>query len=129
MANDTTDYPTYPDLRGKVALIFGVGQARTGSETANSWGNGAAIAWMLARNGATIFGCDIDLSAAEHTASRIGQAHPTATCDVVQADVTSAADVQKTVDACMAKQGRVDVLVNNVGATASGDPASLAEAT
>lgn len=126
---DVSDYPIYPDLKGKVALVLGVGQARTGSETANTWGNGAAIAWMLAHNGATIFGCDIDLSAAEHTASRIRRSHPAATCDVVQADVTSAADVQKTVDACMAKHGRIDVLVNNVGATASGDPVSLSEAT
>ncbi|KAL2106856.1 hypothetical protein VUR80DRAFT_6109 [Thermomyces stellatus] len=128
MESDVSDYPIYPDLRGKVALVLGIGQARTGSETADSWGNGAAIAWMLAHNGAKIFGCDIDLSAAEQTVSRLRQAHPCATCDVVRADVTSADDVQKTVDACVAKHGRIDVLVNNVGATAAGDPVSLSEA-
>ncbi|SPN99723.1 probable dehydrogenases with different specificities (related to short-chain alcohol dehydrogenases) [Cephalotrichum gorgonifer] len=121
------DYPIYPDLKGKVALILGVGQARTGRETENSWGNGAAIAWMFAQNGAKIFGCDIDLSAAEHTLSRIREAHENAVCDVLKADVTSAEDIQKTVEACMEKHGRIDVLVNNVGATASGDPVSLPE--
>lgn len=129
MADNATDYPIYPDLKGKVALILGIGQARTASTTANSWGNGAAIAWMLAHNGAKIMGCDIDLSAAEHTASRIQRSHPSAVCDVVRADVTSAEDVQRTVDACMARYGRIDVLVNNVGATAAGDPASLSELT
>lgn len=129
MENDVSDYPVYPDLKGKVALILGIGQARTGSETANSWGNGAAIARMLAHNGTKLFGCDIDLPAAEHTTYRIQKAHPGAVCDVVRADVTSADDVQTTVDACMAKHGRIDILVNNVGATASGDPVSLSEET
>lgn len=129
MAQNATDYPIYPDLKGKVALILGIGQARSENETTNSWGNGAAIAWMFAHNGAKIFGCDIDIAAAEHTASRIRTSHQGAICDVVRADVTSAGDVQGTVEACMAKHGCIDVLINNVGATASGDPVSLSEST
>lgn len=121
-----SDYPLYPDLKGKVALVLGVGQAR--STAADIWGNGAAMAWMLAHNGVKIFGLDIDLSAAEYTASRIRQAHSSAVFDVFKANVTSADDVQRAVDACVARHGRIDILVNNVGATAAGDPASLPEA-
>ena len=122
------EYPRYPDLKDKIALVFGVGQAQTNRTTPETWGNGAAIAWMLAYNGAKIFGCDIDLSAAEYTASRIQQAHEDASFDVFKANVTSAQDIQQAVDVCMAKYGRIDILVNNVGATAAGDPASLPEA-
>lgn len=122
------DYPLYPDLKGKVALVFGVGQAQTKGTTSEIWGNGAAIAWMLAYNGVKIFGCDIDPTAAEHTKSRIQQAHKDTSFDIYKANVTSAQDIQEAVDACMAKHGRIDILVNNVGATAAGDPASLPEA-
>ncbi|CAK7241759.1 MAG: hypothetical protein STHCBS139747_003229 [Sporothrix thermara] len=129
---DVADYPIYPDLRGKIALVLGIGQARAPSadtepDTPNSWGNGAAIAWMLAHNGAVLYGCDIDLAAAQHTVERVHAAFPDAVVDVQRADVTSAADVQQLVDACVAKHGRIDILINNVGATAAGDPASMAE--
>ncbi|OAA58497.1 NAD(P)-binding domain protein [Niveomyces insectorum RCEF 264] len=127
------DHPIYPDLKGKVALVLGIGQApipgAKGDDKDDScWGNGAAIAWMLAHNGVHLFGCDIDLAAAEHTVARVRAAHPGARVDVVRADVTQAADVNALVDACMAAHGRIDILVNNVGATAAGDPASLPEA-
>ncbi|CAK7236781.1 hypothetical protein SCUCBS95973_009727 [Sporothrix curviconia] len=130
---DVADYPVYPDLKGKVALVLGIGQARIpGSDNAaatpTSWGNGAAIAWMLARNGVLLFACDIDLAAAQHTAERVHAAYPDAVVDVQRADVTRAADIQALVDACLARHGgRIDILVNNVGATAAGDPATMAE--
>ncbi|CAK7229573.1 hypothetical protein SBRCBS47491_007293 [Sporothrix bragantina] len=128
---DVTDYPVYPDLKDKVALVLGIGQARIpGSDAATptSWGNGAAIAWMLAHNGVVLYGCDIDLAAAQHTVERVHAAYPNTVVDVQKADVTSAADIQQLVDNCMAKHGRIDILVNNVGATAAGDPATMAEA-
>ncbi|CAK7205463.1 hypothetical protein SEUCBS139899_008238 [Sporothrix eucalyptigena] len=127
---DITDYPVYPDLRDKVALVLGIGQARIpGSDAATptSWGNGAAIAWMLAHNGVRLYGCDIDLAAAQHTLEHVRAAYPQAMVDVQKADVTSASDIQSLVDACVAKHGRIDILVNNVGATAAGDPATMAE--
>ncbi|KAJ0423321.1 hypothetical protein BJY00DRAFT_310448 [Aspergillus carlsbadensis] len=115
----------YPDLHTKTALIMGVGQSQIpGSET---WGNGAAIARVLAHSGARVFGCDISLSAAEFTASRIRA--DGGVCDVIQADVTSVSDVKKVVDAVFEKYGRIDILVNNVGATETGDPASMGEET
>ncbi|ERT03344.1 hypothetical protein HMPREF1624_01656 [Sporothrix schenckii ATCC 58251] len=126
------DYPIYPDLKGKVALVLGIGQARipgaTNTPTPSSWGNGAAIAWMLAHNGVALYGCDIDLAAAQHTAERVRAAFPAAVVAVQRADVTSAEDVQRLVAACLAAHGHVDILVNNVGATAAGDPATMDEA-
>lgn len=128
---DVHDYPIYPDLKGKVALVLGIGQAcvpgTNHTSQPASWGNGAAIAWMLAHSGAHLFGCDIDLIAAEYTAERVRVAFPGAQVDVQKADVTCADDVQALVDACLARHGRIDVLVNNVGATAAGDPATMAE--
>ena len=114
-------FPKYPDLHGKVALIMGAGQTHVpGSE---AWGNGAAIARCLALNGVRVFGCDVNLQAAERTASRI-QAEG-GKCDIAQADVASEKDVRRVVDTVMAKHGRIDILINNVGATVAGDPASM----
>lgn len=115
---------TYPDLKDKVALVTGIGQS--GALSGETWGNGAAIARVLCRNGAKVFGCDLNLSAARYTASRLHA--DDGTCDVIAADVTSSSDVQKVVSAVLAKHGRIDILVNNVGMTAPGDPASMSEA-
>lgn len=113
----------YPDLAGKVALIMGIGQV--GSTESKIWGNGAAIASVLCQNNVKIFGCDLSLAAAEFTAGRLRGMG--GTCDVMAADVTKLADVQKVVDAVMEKYGRIDILVNNVGLTTPGDPVSLTE--
>lgn len=117
------NFAIYPDLRGKIALIMGIGQIATPSP--DFWGNGAAIARVLCHNGVRVFGCDLNLQAAELTAQRLRAEG--GTCDVVAGDATSSSDVQKVVDAVMAKYGRIDILVNNVGMTAAGDPASMSE--
>lgn len=116
-------YPIYPDLRDKVALVMGIGQV--GPTDTEAWGNGAAIARILSHNGVKLFGCDLNLSAAEFTASRIRAEG--GVCDVMTADVTKLSDVQKVVDAIMAKHGRIDILINNVGMTAPGDPVTMSE--
>lgn len=118
-----TQFPTFPDLKGKIALVMGIGQTKV--EGSDIWGNGAAIARALAANGAQIFGCDLNLSAAELTATRIRKEG--GLCDVTTADVTSSSDVKQVVDAVMAKYGRIDVLVNNVGMTRPGSPATMNE--
>ncbi|KAL4804582.1 hypothetical protein BDV18DRAFT_165966 [Aspergillus unguis] len=116
-------FPKYPDLHGKIALVIGIGQARIpGSDI---WGNGAAIARLLAHSGAKVFGADISIDAAEYTASRIKAEG--GTCDIIQADATFIDDVKKVADAVLAKYGRIDILVNNVGATGTGDPGSMPE--
>jgi NAD(P)-dependent dehydrogenase (short-subunit alcohol dehydrogenase family) len=73
------------------------------------WGNGAATARLLANQGARIFGCDLHLSAAEYTQKRIQAEGGEVT--VVAADVTSSESVKETVDACIEKYGRIDILV------------------
>lgn len=116
----TYDQVMYPEFRDKVALLTGIGQ----NGDPKMWGNGAATARMLARNGAKIFGCDIRLPAAEYTRERLTQEG--GICDVVAADVTVEEDVRRMVEACMEKYGRIDVLVNNVGMSEPGGPAEMA---
>ncbi|KAI9805696.1 MAG: hypothetical protein M1833_005189 [Piccolia ochrophora] len=110
------------DLTGRVALITGVGSIGEG------WGNGKAIATLLARQGAIIFGCDISLEAAESTASLIrSESNKKDSVTVVQTDVTKSASVKELVDACMRKHTRIDILVNNVGGSEPGGPAEMTE--
>ena len=107
-------------LDGKVALVTGCGTIGEG------WGNGKAIAVLLARQGASVFGCDLNLEAAQATQQLIREAGGVA--EVQAADVTKAAEVKALVDACMAKFGRIDVLINNVGRSEPGDPVAMDEA-
>jgi NAD(P)-dependent dehydrogenase (short-subunit alcohol dehydrogenase family) len=110
------------DLTGQVVLLTGIGAvADTG------WGNGAAIAALFARQGAIIFGCDLNLQAAENTKSRILAENSKVDITLMKADVTSSTSVKELVDACIKKHGRIDILVNNVGRSDPGDPASLSE--
>jgi NAD(P)-dependent dehydrogenase (short-subunit alcohol dehydrogenase family) len=118
-------HPIYPDLKGKVALVTGIGQ--DGPADNEIWGNGAAIALALARNGTKVFGCDINLEAGRSTVSRIRQMVPDAVIDVVSTDVTKAAAVEDLVKQCMANHSHIDILVNNVGRSERGDPASMSE--
>lgn len=85
--------------------MTGVGQ--TGDRS--MWGNGAATARILSHNGAKIFGCDLYLEAAEYTKERITAEGGEIT--VTSADVTNDASVKAAVDACIAKYGRIDILV------------------
>ncbi|KAK3701892.1 hypothetical protein LTR37_015203 [Vermiconidia calcicola] len=127
-ANETpTHFPTFPDLKGKVALITGIGQV--GIPESTTWGNGAATARILSYNGVKIFGSDINLSAAEYTRKRLLADNAQATCDVVTCDVTKQSDVDAFVQAAMDKHGRIDILVNNVGTTRAGSPTSMSEQT
>ncbi|EGP89516.1 unnamed protein product [Zymoseptoria tritici ST99CH_1A5] len=121
----TSQFPVYPDLQGKVALITGIGQV--GIENSPTWGNGAATARLLSHNGVKVFGCDLNLKAAEYTKQRLLQDNPNAICDVMSADMTSISDIEQLVKAVMDKHGRIDILYNNVGMTAPGDPASISE--
>ena len=109
------------DLTGKVALITGIGCVGDG------WGNGITIATLFARQGATIFGCDISLPAAERSASQIRAESPSHEVSVMYGDATSSTSSQEVVDACMAKHGRIDLLVNNVGRSEPGGPAEMSE--
>ncbi len=107
-------------LDGKVALVTGCGTVGEG------WGNGKAIAVLLARQGASVYGCDLNLEAAQQTRALIQSEG--GTCEVQISDVTNAADVKALVAACLARFGRVDILINNVGRSEPGDPVAMEEA-
>jgi NAD(P)-dependent dehydrogenase (short-subunit alcohol dehydrogenase family) len=107
------------DLTGKVAFISGAGSVGEG------WGNGKATAVLLARQGATIYGTDISLAAAEETRALIAAEGGTAHAAAV--DMTKAQEVKAAVADCLARFGRIDILVNNVGGSAPGDPVAMSE--
>lgn len=120
-----TSFPIFPDLAGKIAVITGIGQV--GQPNSSTWGNGAATARILAHNGVKVFGCDLRLDAAEYTRDRIRKVQPDAEIDVVTCDVTSTEDVEAFVRKVMDKHGRIDIFVNNVGATKAGWPHDMPE--
>jgi len=104
-------------LKGKVALVTGCGSSGPG------WGNGKAMSVLFAREGAQVFGCDLVPNAAQETqglAQGEGGDMTVAVCDV-----TDEAQVAALVEACVARYGRIDVLVNNVGIAALGGPVEL----
>jgi len=107
------------DLTGKVAFISGAGSVGEG------WGNGKATAVLLARQGATIYGTDVSLAAAEETRALIAAEGGTAHAAAV--DMTKAREVEAAVADCLARFGRIDILVNNVGGSAPGDPVAMSE--
>ena len=106
-------------LEGKVALVTGCGSQSAG------WGNGKAIAVTFARRGAAIYGVDMNREAAEET-RRIVEGEG-GTFVVGTGDVTDKATVDALVADCVARLGRIDVLVNNVGHSLPGDPATMTE--
>jgi NAD(P)-dependent dehydrogenase (short-subunit alcohol dehydrogenase family) len=87
-------------LAGKIALVTGIGA-----------GIGRGCAMVFAREGATVFGCDIDADRAMVTATAareagltVDSAHPI--------DLTHPADVQSCINRVIERHGRIDVLVN-----------------
>lgn len=104
---------------GKVALVTGAGCVGPG------WGNGRAIAVGLAREGAIVIGVDRNPDSMTETAERIagegGRFEP------VACDVTDSAAIARLVGDVVARHGRIDVLVNNVGGSAAGGPVEMAE--
>ena len=109
------------DLTNRVVLITGIGCIGEG------WGNGIATATLFARQGAKIFGCDLSLEAAETSKASILAENPKTDITVMRGDATSSESMKAFVDACMKKHGRIDILINNVGRSEPGDPASITE--
>ncbi|MCA0245029.1 MAG: SDR family oxidoreductase [Proteobacteria bacterium] len=113
-------------VAGKIAVVVGAGQ--TPGETI---GNGAAIAQLLAREGASVLCVDRIAERAQKTADLIASdeivreiARETAAASAVSslaADITNAADCARIVEQALARYGRLDILVNNVGIGGGGD--------
>jgi len=106
-------------MAGKVAIVTGAGSVGPG------WGNGKATATLLARQGASVFLVDINPDAVNETHAIIeGEG---GTCAVHRADMMVASEVAEMVRACIDRFKRLDILVNNVGGSAPGDPVSMTE--
>jgi 3-oxoacyl-[acyl-carrier protein] reductase len=95
------------NLAGKNALVTGAGR-----------GIGREIALTLARAGANIGVCDVDIATAQSTASEIQALGPKAI--TLCCDVSKAADIAATVSAFCAQFPAIDILVNNAGITRDG---------
>jgi len=106
-------------LQDKVAIVTGAGSVGPG------WGNGRATAVRFSEEGAKIFAVDRNLDATAETVERvkaIGGEIAVHACDV-----TDSKSVAAMVEACLARYGRIDVLVNNVGGSAHGGPVEMSE--
>ncbi|MEO0729450.1 MAG: SDR family oxidoreductase [Pseudomonadota bacterium] len=108
-------------LKDKVALIFGVGSVGPG------WGNGRASAVLFAREGANVYGTDIDIEAANETA-RLASDAP-GEMIVKPVDITDSGGIESAVSDCLNTYGRIDVLLNNVGGSMPGGPVDMDTAT
>ena len=105
-------------VAGKVALIAGAGCVGPG------WGNGRAAAVLFAREGAKVFAVDKTADAMTETVARVGNDGEIATyvCNVLDDGQVAA-----MVAACRERFGRIDILLNNVGGSAPGGAAEMAE--
>jgi len=113
--------PVAGRLAGKVAFVTGAGSVGPG------WGNGRAIAVRFAQEGARVFAVDRDIERMQETVRLVEEAG--GEIATAQCDVTQSASIAEVVAACIARFGRLDVLVNNVGGSAAGGPVEMAEET
>ena len=91
-----------PMLDGKVALVTGAGA-----------GIGRAIALALAKEGATLAAADIDLAAAQKTATDAAGNKGLA----IEADCGDVASIDAMVARAVKELGHIDIIVNNAGVT------------
>jgi NAD(P)-dependent dehydrogenase (short-subunit alcohol dehydrogenase family) len=108
-------------FKDKVAIVTGAGCVGEG------WGNGRAIAVRLAEEGARVFAVDRDPARLEETLSLAGDAREFIVSHAC--NVTSSTEVAAMAQACLARFGTIDILVNNVGGSAAGGPVELSEET
>jgi NAD(P)-dependent dehydrogenase (short-subunit alcohol dehydrogenase family) len=87
-------------LKNKTAIVTGIGA-----------GIGQGIALMFAREGANVFGCDINAAAAEATLA-IAKAEGLSMQSFHPSDLTKEKEVEKLMELAIEKYGRIDILVN-----------------
>lgn len=91
-----------PGVEGKVAFLTGAGS-----------GIGRATAHVLARGGASVVVCDVNLAGAEETAHEVSrQGHRALPLRV---DVSQLEEVEQAVARAQDEFGRVDILFSNAG--------------
>jgi NAD(P)-dependent dehydrogenase (short-subunit alcohol dehydrogenase family) len=104
-------------LENKVIAITGIGSPD------HPKGNGRAIAELFARQGGIIEGLDIQEDEGQRTKVAISDAG--GQCHLTVGDVTNQSLVDQWIGSIIAKHGRLDILVNNVGQSERLSPDSL----
>jgi NAD(P)-dependent dehydrogenase (short-subunit alcohol dehydrogenase family) len=105
-------------VAGKVAIVTGAGSVAEGI------GNGRAAALMLARQGAKVALLDVNEASAAETGRMIAEEGGESFS--MRCDVTDPQSCEAAVQATVARWGRLDILVNNVGtARIAGDAVTV----
>jgi 3-oxoacyl-[acyl-carrier protein] reductase len=88
-------------LKDKVAVVIGAAR-----------GIGAGIAERFVEEGASVLIADVEESAGQATAERLGKLGPSA---FIKADVSQKSGAEATVEAAVKRFGRLDIMVQNAG--------------
>jgi len=102
------------NLDGKTAIVTGCGSEGEG------WGNGRAIATLLARQGAKVIGTDLNYKAAKNTQDFILKENNK--CEIHEVNMSNKKDVESFFKNVVKQHKKINILVNNVGRSEPGDP-------
>ena len=102
------------NLDGKTAIVTGCGSEGEG------WGNGRAIATLLARQGAKVVGTDLNYKAAKNTQDFILKENNK--CEIHEVNMSNKKDVDSFFKNVTKQHEKINILVNNVGRSEPGDP-------
>ncbi len=102
------------NLDGKTAIVTGCGSEGEG------WGNGRAIATLLARQGAKVIGTDLNYKAAKNTQDFILKENNK--CEIQEVNMSNKKDVESFFKNVTKQHEKINILVNNVGRSEPGDP-------
>ena len=102
------------NLDGKTAIVTGCGSQGKG------WGNGRAIATLLARQGANVIGTDLNYKAAKNTQDFILKENNK--CEIHEVNMSNKKDVESFFKNITKQHEKINILVNNVGRSEPGDP-------
>ena len=109
------------NLKDKIAVVSGCGSIGSG------FGNGRAISTLLARQGAKVFGTDINEEAGQNTSNFIKEEGNDFTFNKV--NMTNEEEVQEFFKKIEKEQKKVDILVNVVGQSEPGGPVEIDSTT
>ena len=102
------------NLDGKTAIVTGCGSEGEG------WGNGRAIATLLAKQGAKVIGTDLNYKAAKNTQDFILKENNK--CEIHEVNMSNKKDVASFFKNVTKQHEKINILVNNVGRSEPGDP-------
>lgn len=98
------DGATYPGLSGRSVIVTGA---------ASPGGIGEAIALGFGRQASHVAVVDLDITNAQRVVAKVAEAGGRGVA--IRADVTRTSDVEAMVADVLAREGAIDVLVNNAG--------------